>query len=627
MNFRSPIILIKRALANKFFEYLSKFVSEKTLFINYDFIEVYKIISDLTVDTKSKILLDANRIIEGHYCIFCYQIKCESTIPEWQKDYLLEENKGLLEGINLNYDKRVVWELNRLHFLPILGLAYNITFEKKYYNHFYNIISDWDKNNLIGSSVNYENAMECSIRLVNIGLATILFKNLIKSDPIFEANITNFLYKKALFIYTHLEENINGIKSNHFLSDLLGLLFFGVMFPKSRFGKKYLKFSINNFEKEIIKQTHSDGVNFEHSTNYHRFSLEIFLYAYFWVNILGYKFSDEYEKLLIKMLNYVRYYQRPNGFAPIIGDNDSGRILKIVDYFESQNNNHNYLVELYNFLVGEISRDDFMSNHFNELKLFINEKINFNNKVKELNHYHFDESKVIFFKEKGAYFSLLAWDVGSKGIGNHQHNDQLSFELGFDFDNIIIDPGSFLYTASEKIRNQFRSIFSHNSIIINGNELNYIDQKKIFKMKQTSTSKILSFEKKPDSVYATVEIKKNKFLFQKDYVLQRGIFFNFDEKFAVIEDKIFAKGLNNFELRFHFYVGYNLIILDNKNVICKKKMNEYLIHFDFDNLIIKKFKTYYSDDYYKFNNIWGLSISGEFNDRLLLKTSFIKKQK
>jgi hypothetical protein len=63
-------------------------------------------------------------------------------------------------------------------------------------------------------------------------------------------------------------------------------------------------------------------------------------------------------------------------------------------------------------------------------------------------------------------------DVGMKGRGGHGHNDILSFELFMNGFNVVTDCGAFLYTASREWRNRFRSTAFHNTVQIDGEELN-----------------------------------------------------------------------------------------------------------------------------------------------------------
>jgi uncharacterized heparinase superfamily protein len=63
-------------------------------------------------------------------------------------------------------------------------------------------------------------------------------------------------------------------------------------------------------------------------------------------------------------------------------------------------------------------------------------------------------------------------DVGMRGAGGHGHNDVLSFELFLNGFNVVTDCGAYVYTASREWRNRFRSTAFHNTLQVDGEELN-----------------------------------------------------------------------------------------------------------------------------------------------------------
>jgi uncharacterized heparinase superfamily protein len=88
---------------------------------------------------------------------------------------------------------------------------------------------------------------------------------------------------------------------------------------------------------------------------------------------------------------------------------------------------------------------------------------------------------------------ISAGEVGTGGIGNHKHNDILSFELQVNGEDFIVDPGTYVYTPDSEMRNLFRSTAYHNTIRIDGQEINEIRPKELFRMYEKANPKVLEW--------------------------------------------------------------------------------------------------------------------------------------
>ena len=77
-------------------------------------------------------------------------------------------------------------------------------------------------------------------------------------------------------------------------------------------------------------------------------------------------------------------------------------------------------------------------------------------------------------EESGLFFSLniICGPNGQSNKGGHAHNDKLSFSLDINDDKIFVDPGTYLYTPLENLRNEFRSTFSHNTVTVDNAQQN-----------------------------------------------------------------------------------------------------------------------------------------------------------
>jgi hypothetical protein len=75
-------------------------------------------------------------------------------------------------------------------------------------------------------------------------------------------------------------------------------------------------------------------------------------------------------------------------------------------------------------------------------------------------------------RRAGDYCLVSCGPNGAGGKGGHAHNDKLSFELVLDGREIMVDPGTYVYTADPGRRNRFRSTRCHNTVAVAACEQN-----------------------------------------------------------------------------------------------------------------------------------------------------------
>ena len=169
------------------------------------------------------------------------------------------------------------------------------------------------------------------------------------------------VYDHGIHIVHNLEWNPT-LRSNHYLSDIAGLLYVAAYLPRSAECDRWLAFAIQELIAEVGLQFQPDGSNFEASTSYHRLSAEIVLYcavlcqslpatkrqalvdyepAPDWQpplrSVEAQKYDIEQPSLLPdwvwqrleKAGEFTHDITKPNGDIPQFGDNDSGRFLKL----------------------------------------------------------------------------------------------------------------------------------------------------------------------------------------------------------------------------------------------------------------------------------------------------------
>lgn len=234
-------------------------------------------------------------------------------------------------------DIKAPWELSRCHHLVAVGMAYRQTQDERYARQFVSEVKDWIAQNPVRYGVNWVSAMEAGIRAVNWSWALSLMRASAAVDEHFIAELLSSLREHAQFIRANLEYReawVQGEKrrlnSNHYLCDLAGLLTIGLLFPELRLTEEVL-FAQRELETEILQQTTDDGVDYEHSTAYHRFVHEIFAYSFELLRECGRNVEGKALIALACMESFSSACLHPDGVMVQIGDNDSGRLLREFD--------------------------------------------------------------------------------------------------------------------------------------------------------------------------------------------------------------------------------------------------------------------------------------------------------
>jgi hypothetical protein len=70
------------------------------------------------------------------------------------------------------------------------------------------------------------------------------------------------------------------------------------------------------------------------------------------------------------------------------------------------------------------------------------------------------------------HLTISAGNNGQRNLGGHAHNDKLSFDLLLCGENVVVDPGTYLYTPLPDQRNRFRATAAHNTLVVSEMEQN-----------------------------------------------------------------------------------------------------------------------------------------------------------
>lgn len=277
---------------------------------------------------------------------------------------------GHLPGVDI----KVPRELARMQHLPHLAWAFILARDggpaflvaEAYPREFRNQVLDFIAANPPRFGVNWACTMDVAIRVANWIAAFDLFRAAgARFDDGFTAEFASSVFDHAVHIVGNLEWFVD-LRSNHYLSNVAGLLFAAVFLPRERLTDAWLAFGARELVKETEGQFHPEGSNFEASTCYHRLSAEIVLYGtalllglpeekrnawreydYRLIGVppglgpaplalhripgkgLDAPFPRGHFERLEKMGEFTIDVTKPDGRIAQIGDNDSGRLFKL----------------------------------------------------------------------------------------------------------------------------------------------------------------------------------------------------------------------------------------------------------------------------------------------------------
>jgi len=369
-------------------------------------------------------------------------------------------------------DIRIVWELNRFHQVWWLGKAYWVTHNEEYARKFRSLIEEWLDENPVGQGPNWFGAMEVAIRACNWIAGYYFFCESKSASDEFWIRFLKSLHAHGLFIENHLEySKRNG---NHLLSDIVGLLMLGVFFRSAPFGRRWLAWSRDALVEEMEHQVYADGVNYEKSTGYHRFVLEFMYTAAVLCRQNKTPLPDSFMHRLERMFEFTFAYTRPDGSAPAVGDADDGRLFRFSAREDFNDHRHALAVGAVLF-----HRSDFRAAAGSFLQdvlwLFGAEGFEKHQMLKSepapVASRAFVGGGFYVMRSQDVHLFVDAGDLGMRGRGGHGHNDTFSFELWCDGGPLIVDSGTYVYTADIQVRNEFRSTSAHNSLVVDGTEL------------------------------------------------------------------------------------------------------------------------------------------------------------
>lgn len=449
-------------------------------------------------------------------------------------------------------DAKVPWELSRGHQLLTLARAARLSGDERYVGELESQLGAWIDGNPAGEGINWVNAMETALRAVNWVWAVGTVEGLRPLDPELRDAFTRSLQVHG----RHIAENLEGtplLRSNHYLSDILGLLVLGAALDGDPEADHWLAQAHRAFEREITRQVLDDGVGFEASTAYHGLALEIFLLARLVAERAGRRFSSRYDARLRAMLAASRALRHPDGRIPLFGDNDSGRVLPAGF---SRRPTHDHLLWL--AAAGFTGRAPLAGPPDPEVAWTLGlerwrRAAGLPAEPSPPDCLELPHGGLYVLSGAGTRVVVRCGGVGQNGHGGHAHNDTLSYELA-QTGPLVVDPGTYAYTFDLEARNEMRATRGHNAVVVDGEEINPFVPTEIFRLRQVASPTVERWA--PEARHSTLVASHDGYRrLAGDVVHRRAFELDRASGGLVVTDHLLGDGEHEVEAFVHLAAG------------------------------------------------------------------------
>lgn len=404
---------------------------------------------------------------------------------DWHRDWVTgtawpREHFSELELLKLDErcDVKRCWDLSRAYHWVWLAQAFWLTDDRRFLDEIERQWRGWLDQNPPEIGVNWANAMEAAIRSVSWWWVLALTAGRLDAQVLTRA--CGSLQTHFDYILTHLEFAGEGGHSNHLLADYVGLSFGGLLFANHPSSAAWRETGLRGLWRELPLQVYPDGVDYEQSSEYHRFIAEFFLYSALLARRAGHEPGPEAWDRIERMLDVCMHVTRPDGLANAIGDGDEGRLFWLTE--RAPLDFRGLLgVGAVVFGRGDLRgvagadaadpRDDVA------WVLGLRGVEVFDRLAAQV-----PASTTAAFADGGVYVARSGWSatathvvidaghlgMGPAGKGSHGHADTLSLCVSLRGQPVLIDPGTGIYSGDAEWRDAFRGGRMHNTVTVDG---------------------------------------------------------------------------------------------------------------------------------------------------------------
>jgi hypothetical protein len=394
--------------------------------------------------------------------------------PRWHQDAASGQTAPLSHWSTIAYldpkvagDHKVLWEVNRHQYLLAPTMCWLIDRDPKRFALVQAHLSDWLMRNPPRVGVNWASSLEVAYRAI----AWTWLQWLLRAapwDPTLLARLATALRAHGRHVESYLSVHFS--PNTHLTGEALGMCYIATVLPEAPESGRWWALGSGILETWLGRQVTPDGVYFEQSTQYQRYTAEIYLHYLLLARATGRPIAAGVAASLQRQFEVLRSLADARGYMPILGDDDGGLLLAL------DSRPPDDLAPLLQTGAALFERADLWIGGADSLASATwlcgpasAAAADGHVMVPAWTDRHFPEGGLITLRGGwGPQDSVAVLDAGPHGALNcgHAHADALALTLSLGNQPVFIDRGTYSYVGPE--RNQFRETMSHNTLEVDG---------------------------------------------------------------------------------------------------------------------------------------------------------------
>lgn len=427
-------------------------------------------------DSASRIVARATAIADGRSTDLGFAGVQYGNPVDWHRDPHAPRSAPRVHWHRVPYlawqeigDHKTIWEVNRHQYFVELGQAYALTGDERFARTFASHLDAWIDANPAKVGINWASSLEVSFRAISWLWALHFFRTSPALTPSLYSRALGYLYVHARHIERYLSTYFS--PNTHLTGEALGLFMLGCALPRFRAAPRWRDAGWSILEDQSARQIRPDGVYFEQTTWYHRYTTDFYLHALALADTVGHPVPEALRQRCEAAAEHLMYVTRPDGTIPLVGDDDGGRLTRLDDRPPAD------VRPTLATAAAMFGRADFAAvagalaheTAWLTGPLGIERFERLHPVAPAVTSRRFSDGGYVVMRDGWTeHANWTLFDCGPHGAAangyGHAHADALAVEICARGRPLLVDPGTFTYSGPE--RDAFRSTAAHNTVVV-----------------------------------------------------------------------------------------------------------------------------------------------------------------